>query len=168
MEVNRGKSPSGTRQAVNFDGGGLATPQADAAVAAADFDWIAQRREGDQLNFLAIEDSQFQQPLNQRTTRRKVIRQSLFRPGAIGRVSASQIGESGSTEGANKDAHVVVAADTQPASRHFEEAGTAGLNDLHLRAATNAKFGHAADPAGFALDILDHGHVAVRQTFERQ
>src|SRR5205085_12122254 len=49
-----------------FDSGGFVAAEAQAAVAHANFDRVAQRRDAEKLDDLAFENSQFPEPLHQR------------------------------------------------------------------------------------------------------
>src|SRR6185295_15397352 len=67
----------------------------------------------------------------------------------------------------NVDLTGAVTAEAESTTAHGQEAGTSGLQDLQAATASDAQFGHAANPARFAANVADFAPFAGAEQFER-
>jgi hypothetical protein len=63
---------------------------------------------------------------------------------------------------------VAFAPQTQPAIADTQQAGASRLNDLDPAAGAHAEFSHPANPAGFAVNVVNFSPLAGPKHFERQ
>jgi hypothetical protein len=71
-------------------------------------------------------------------------------------------------EWADKNLTVAFAAQTQSTIADAKQAWTSGLHTLDSAARSNAELGHAADPFGFAVNVVHLGPFADLEHLERQ
>ena len=67
---------------------------------------------------------------------------------------------------AKSSSHEAFAAQAQPTAADLQQARTARLQHLKTPAAADAQLGHAADPFGFAGNVLHVGPFAGLQHFQ--
>jgi hypothetical protein len=143
---------------------GFPAAHAQTAVTAENFNRIAQRGDGQDADFFAFKQAEFEQPLQHgRVARNSLDDARLADPELI---ECGHEPTQSSPLRPDEDAHHVIAAQAQAAAAHLQHARAAWLEHLEATAVANAQFRHPADPARFALNVFDHGAFAAAEQFE--
>jgi hypothetical protein len=154
------------------DARGFSATQTQPIVTQADFDRIAERRDGYYLDLLAFEEPHFQEALDEDIVALECLDAAALADAQLiqgeheRRNLSRQAGSGDSPGGTHNDLRCAVAAQTQPTAADLQQTRAAGLQDLEDGPGPDAKFGQPPDPARLARDLDDLRPVSGMQVVQ--
>jgi hypothetical protein len=155
---------------------GFAAAEAEAIVAQANLDGIAQGGNRNNLDVFPFEEAHFEQALDEgivtleRLDATALADAQLIQGGHERRIlgRGRRVGSGGDRGGTHNNLRRAVTAEAQAAAADFQKARAAGLEDLQYRAGPDAQLGQPAHPARLANDLDNLRRVAGAKVVERQ